>query len=321
MRVLLLALTAGLAACDYAEPSRAQAVPGKGAAVPAASQALRECGSNAVELLLASSRPTISLGEPAVVLIELRNCSAAAVEVPDDLSLEPERAALQILVSPPGGEPFRYLPPVRSRTRPTATLLKPGERQADVAHVYVGRARPWVLSAPGSYRFTGRLSDGKQTIESQPTEITVRPPSSSVPHDKLASFAALLGRALYLGDGGASGTLAAAVGDVRPSLDYLGPFVQVVEVMAKSEQRYDPKSNTFLLPQCGELAADAARIVRSIADPYFSAVTASRLGRCFPSADRSERVQELIGLVRESHPRLSRHPAIAAILEPRAQSR
>lgn len=271
----------------------------------------RGCSGGALELRLTPSRAQVVLGEPAVVLVSLRNCSRQAVEVP--LEIEPEYFALRLQVARPDGERSDYLPPIRRESRRRLTVvMEPGSERATVAHVYTARDRQWFLDAPGQYQFVAQLVAGAQTIVAPPTALRVQPPPKGVAPDDLARLGAALGPALFTGRPDAAAAAASVAR--RESLAYVRPFVSAAEVLAASEQQYDGTTQTFKTPRCGDLVPRARQIVGAIPDPYFSAVAAVRLSRCLASRNELAASRQLLEYARTVHGQASTHLAIDTLL-------
>lgn len=291
-----------------------QASPAQ-AAQPAAAEtkaqsALRGCPGGPLELETIPSRAVITLGEPAVILVSLRNCSREPVEVP--ANIEPEYSALQVMVSPPDAGEFRYAAPVTRETRRRLTIvLQPAATHGAVVHSYLYRGG-WLLRSPGAYRFHARLNVGKTTVDAPPVEIDVRPAPERVDSGRLQELWKRLGPALYFqSDVTKAGGDPAALGDAR--LAYLNPFVTVADLLARSQPAYDPGSDRFQVPKCPQ-AASAGTIVAAIPDPYFAALAASRLRPCLIQIGRSKEAEALAAQVRSAHPRVANHPEIAKLL-------
>lgn len=103
-------------------------------------------------LELVSARERVLLGEPLTLMVSLRNCSDAGVEVRD--LLRPEYGMLSVRIGHPQMEEDRaYNPPVRRDGRGAGYVeLAPGEATTAFVPVYFGRDG-WQLEAPGSYTF------------------------------------------------------------------------------------------------------------------------------------------------------------------------
>jgi hypothetical protein len=313
MFYLLPLIILSLTACDSAGgPSPSAQSPQQSVQSPR-QQSARGCSSGSLELELTPSRPSITLGEPAVILVSLRNCSRDAVEVP--ANIEPEYSALQLAVSPPDGKTFRYAPPVTRETRRRLTiLLPPNATHGAVVHGYLHRSG-WLLKSAGVYTFNARLNAGKATIEAPAVQLRVRPAPSGVTGARLQPIWKALGPALYFQSGvsRAAGTLGETARDTR--LAYLDPFVRVAGLLARSQPAYDPRSDRFVMSQCSDSAAQAAKIVSAVPDPYFAAVAASRLRTCLLQTGKDAEARELIRQVRTAHPQLAAHPEMAKLLD------
>lgn len=271
----------------------------------------RDCTGGALELRLTPSRAQVVLGEPAVVLVSLRNCSRQPVEVP--LEIEPEYFALRLQVSRPDAERRDYVPPIRRETRRRLTVvMEPGSERATVVHIYTARDRQWFLDARGPYEFVAQLVAGAQTIVAPPTVLRVQPPPKGVAPDDLTRLGSALGPALFTGRPDAAAAAASAAGS--KSLAYVRPFISVAEVLAASEQQYDGTTQTFKTPRCGDLVPRAREIVGAIPDPYFRALAAVRLGRCLASTNELAASRQLLQYARTVPGQASTHLAIDMLL-------
>jgi len=268
------------------------------------------CKSGSLELELTPSRAVITLGEPTAILVTLRNCAGAPIEVP--ANLEPEYSEFQLTVTPPVGETFRYSPPVLRETRRKLTvLLEPGATRGAAIQVYLHRAG-WLLNSAGEYTFNGTLNADKGVITAPQITLRVQPAPQGVTQDRLATVWKALGPSLYFQS---TQTSRASVPfpAVDKNLAYLDSYIKIARLLATSQQKYDPVTDKFIGPECADLG-ETVLTVTTVPDPYFAAIGTSRISPCLSQRGKGAEARQLVGKVRAAYPELSAHPELARLL-------
>ncbi len=279
-------------------------------------------------LEIASPRPSLLLGEPAVLIVSIENRSANEMMVRDLLS--PEYEILDVWIRRPGEKPgeekeIRYSTPVQrdARGKPPRPL-PPGDRLSAWLPIYIG-SDGWLLERPGTYRVRAEYPlEGHGRIASKPVTFEVKAPERE--SDRRAAKLLMESDAawfLFLGGDGAApdgrGQIEKLVREHPDSPS--APYARLALGISLSFDRFDPETKSFRGSDPEKASVELARAVAEIKDPILAGTGAAALSRCLRSLGREPEAAKVLEDYFRAHPEARTLPGVARKIEEAARAR
>lgn len=289
--------------------------PGGTEKTGAATAAPKAASGLCLELL--APRGKFLRGEPVVLIVSLRNCSATGLAVFDLLA--PEYGFLAVFARRPGDTAeVRYEPGyVREGRGKQSRTLAPGERLTAWIPLYVDR-RGWFLTQPGTYSVRAELALEKGRADSNRVTFEVAPGSSEADKRAAEIFTTPeVGRALL--DGGTPGSKAwsglSAVVE-KYSESRLAPYARLAMGLAKTRTYFDPATKSFQKPDCPRAVEDLQSALRRLEDPLFAAQGTAALSECLEALGQEGKARQSVFDYYRSHPEARSLPGVADVFQP-----
>jgi len=275
-------------------------------------------------LEIAVPRPSLLLGEPAVLVVSLENRGEKDIMLRDLLS--PEYEILEVWILRPGDErEVRYSTPVQrdARGKPPRPLPPQGRLTAWLP-IYIG-SDGWLLDRPGTYRVRAEYAiEGNGRAASKPVSFDVKPPERE--SDRRAAKLLMESDAawfLFLGGDDAAP-------DGRAHIEKLiyeypespaAPYARLALGISLSYDRFDPETKSFRGSDPVKAAKELARAAREIKDPILAGTGAAALSRSLRSLGRETEAAKALEDYFEAHPDARTLPGVAKKIEEAARAR
>lgn len=276
-----------------------------GAEPPAAGlprQAPQQATAAGLCLELHAPQESVQLGEPISVVASLLNCSSTTQRVQDLLS--PEYGFLQVWIQPPDGKELLHQTVIKrgGRGKPFVALA-PGERLSAFVPVYFS-PEGWTIRNPGRYGVRAQYSADAAKFEAKSIYFTVRAPRPGA-EQQAADLMMTREVGLFLA-GGSDGygegsrrlrTLTEKYGETR-----LAPYARLALAISASQDRFDPRSKSFVKDGCEQATDQLALAVPRVGDPMLAATGTASWVRCLRQLGRDSEVNGAVSMFLRSHP-------------------